>query len=610
MRSILIFVLVVAVALGAYKFFAATPDKPITTTQQTGPNYPKPSVPRPQTGKASVEEMQVGPPTPAEAGAYTWRDTVSVDYVVKMEEAWDVDLSGVDLNADLLCTVDGVPITQTDLRTWSSLKRGQALINSAYFVALGKQAAAETGRDYGMSDAHWKIYFGEWLKQMGADPEYTMAVQALQMKVPTEAVEQIRRDTVEALLAMFPPVESADELPLNIGQFYTSEDEMQQAATMGNLMQDIVAQMFTEHGRERVAIPALVDPMSILFAKVSTSMRFRRAWDANYAEMPEGALAAIFLGEMPDDSILPPWEYEGDRHLVMLDEVWGKLSPALRDEGLRDDLREVIWNKVLRAHLRESGNLPSDREVWMQFASEYLGSEMTWFNVDMNLVDEGYPNRSIYVADQAIEMGFERSMPEDWMSEENLRAYFDKNTFFITGWQPELEMALFTPFDPEVGLTGAPNWGKALAEANALLARVEAGEEFSTLREQHNKALIQSYRDVRQDLGDGIAAELGTGRKRDSIAAINEVMRQSIWADRLAGVNPLHNAIVRLGPGEISPPWKTPVGYVIFRMNSAELGRLEREYDDVIDVTKYRYKSWKLRRWITDQLGGIKVQLP
>ena len=56
MRSILIFVLVVAVALGAYKFFAATPDKPITTTQQTGPNYPKPSVPRPQTGKASVEE--------------------------------------------------------------------------------------------------------------------------------------------------------------------------------------------------------------------------------------------------------------------------------------------------------------------------------------------------------------------------------------------------------------------------------------------------------------------------------------------------------------------------------------------------------------------------
>ena len=52
------------------------------------------------------------------------------------------------------------------------------------------------------------------------------------------------------------------------------------------------------------------------------------------------------------------------------------------------------------------------------------------------------------------------------------------------------------------------------------------------------------------------------------------------------------------------------MGYVIFRMNSAELGRLEREYDDVIDVTKYRYKSWKLRRWITDQLGGIKVQLP
>lgn len=610
MRSILIFVLVVAVALGTYKFFATATDKPVATTQQKGPKYDKPSTQRPQTGKANVEDMQVGPPKPTEVGAYTWRDTVSIDYVVKMEEAWDVDLSGVDFDAELLCTVDGIPITQTDLQTWSSIKRGQALINSAYFVALGKQAAAEKGRDYGMTDAQWKIYFGEWLKQMGADPDYTMALQAIKMKVPTEAVERIRRDTVEALLALFPPVESADELPLNIGQYFNSEEEMQQAATMGNLMQDIVAKMSSDFGRDQVAIPALVDPMSILFAKVSTSMRFRRAWDANYAEMPEGAIAAIYLGQMPDDIILPPWEYEGDRQLVQLSSIWNGLKPALTGEALREDLREVIWNKVLRTRLREAGNLPSDRELWMQFATEYLGSEMTFFNLDMNLVDEGYPNRSIYVADLAVEMGFERSMPTDWLSEDNLRAYFDKNTFFIMGWQPELEIALFTPFDPAVGMTGAPNWNKALADAEALLARVEAGEEFSTLREAHNKALIQSYRNVNQELGDGLASELGSGRKRDSIAAINEVMRQSTWADRLAGVNPLHNAIVRLGPGEISPPWKTPVGYVVFRMNTAQLGRLEREYDDVIDVTMYRYKAWKLRRWITDQLTGLEVQVP
>lgn len=613
MRSILTFVVVVLLALGAYKFFAKSPSDGVTKTPQNTPNYQRPQVDRPQVGQVDVEAPantgpMVGPELEPENAAFTWGDQVSDKYLVTVEEAWRVDVDKVDLAADTLVTVDGVAITQRMFREWVAVKHGQAIINSRYFEAMGRLAAAEKGVEYGMSDADWAIYFEEWLALKGQSREYALNFQASKLTITLEQVEPVRRRSVEAMLAMFPPVETVDDLPIGLADYFTTEQDRQQAAVLGNFMRDAIEQMAENQGRPKAPVPAVVDPMSLLFNRVGTSMRFQRGWDALYRDMPDGMVAGMYLGELPDDTILPPWAYDGEMMYVTLDEVWGAVAPVLTDGILRDDLREVIWFQVLKAKLAAAGKLPTADEHWREFAAVYLEKERTFFNFDLDVSTDGYPTRSVAVADMLIDMGFERSQEEGWMDEEALRAYFDECGFFIKGWEPMLEMVLFTPFDPTVHQFGEVDWERAKQQAEAFRAEVEAGGEFSSMRVEHNQKLVEAHRNLSQELGDALAAELKDGRFHAAPAVINRVMRQGEWQERLAGYDVLRNAIFRLQPGEMSPVWKTEVGYVILRMNTARMGRLEREYEDLIETTEYFYRAWRFRDWVTSQLSGAVVE--
>lgn len=610
MRSILAFVIVVALALGTYKFFSSDKGEGGPGAAQMSGNYQAPSVPRPSTGQPNVPSSTGSSVAGPEVRAYAWEDQVSEEYLVRMEEAWDVDLSGVDLDADVLCTVGGVEITQVDLQEWVALKHGQAVINSYHFEALGRAAAEETGRTFGMTDAEWDLYFQEWVDSQGGDRDLVLNYQAFQMKVPAEEVEAIRRRSIEGIIAMLPPVETASELPLNLDALLGDDTNRQYAASFGNFMEDTIAELSKEHGRPNVPVHGLVDQATLMFATIGPPLRFQRAWDVMYTDLPEGALAAIFTGDVPEDEILPPWELEGDRVLIPRDEVYGKIRGVLSDTILREDLREVVWYEVLSARLAEEGHLPGDREMWNRFAATYLEMQPTFYNLDLTAVSDGYANRSLYLADMRIQEGFERSQPENWLDEEILRTYFENNGFFVQGWDPELEVVFFPTFDSERMNLGEPDWAMAEANALAFLTQVENGGDFSSLREQQNKQVIEDFRAVNQEYGDGLALELKDGKFKSSMGAINQVLRQSVWDDRLNGVSPLRNVVVRLGPGEVSPPWKTPVGYFVFRMNGASMGRLEREYEDVEDLTLWHYRGWKFRDWVTRELSGLTVELP
>jgi hypothetical protein len=618
MRSILIFVVVVAAALGAYTLFSKEADKPGPRAgqQQT---YQAPTTQRPQvdSGKTGVVkggefsvQMPEGMEARVEAGVFSWRDTVSEDYLVRMEDAWDVDLSGVDFSKETLCRVGGVDITRDDLRAWICLKYGQAVINPAFYAEIGKMAAAETGIPYGMTDEQWETYFSDWLAQKGVDKDFALNNLAVQMRIPADAVESVRRNMVEAVLACFPPVETVSELPVGLGEAFTSDDQMKQAASLGMLMRETVSKLKAEQGRADAPIAALVDPMSVLFSTAGADIRFRRTWSTLTHELPPGTLAAIYTGPMEGDGILPPWEYPGDRALISIDEVWSLLESGIKPALMRSELREVIWSKVLKEKLRQEGNLPDSRATWLLYADDYLAHKVTFFNMDFVMTQRGYPARSFYLDDLRITTGFAASQGAGWDDEGKLREFFDHNGFFVLGWDPDFELALFVPRDLSQGFDAPEDWGKALEDAQAFEARLEAGESFTKLRTQHNRELVEAYRALNQALGDDFAQKFGTGEFKTTMKMANQILNESLYQDHIDGVSPLRNAVVRLDAGDVSPPWKTPVGYVVIRMNGANLGRLEREFEDVIDLTRAEYASWALRDWVTKSLAGLTVELP
>ena len=618
MRPILTIVVVLVLALGGYYVLKDAPDQPVQP--RPGTNYPAPTTQRPQTGRTTTTvqgemgEITVSVPdgfeARLEAGVLSWRDMVSEDYLVPMEDAWDVDLSGVDLNAEVLCVVDGVPITRDELRGRVLLEHGQAVVNARMYSILGKQAAAAMGTPYGLTDAEWDGYWNEWLSGTGTDAETAKALLSLRLKIPVEAVESVRREMVEAVLACLPAVESVDELPLGLGEVFSNEDEMKRAATIGTLMRTTIEGQGrgSESGGYGTPIAALLDPMGSLFAQMGDEARFRRSWTFMDGELPDGVLAGYYTGELDPDMVLPPWQHEGGRELILIDDLWDVVGSGFSEQLLRTELRDVVRAVVSRAKLAEAGTLPTPAAAWASFAEDYLAHKTSFFTLDMKIQTNGYPGRPFYTEDKAISSGILGSLPADWQSEEAMRDFFEGNRFFVLGWEPHLEVALFQPRDPRWAADRQADWDGALAQAQAFCDRVAAGEDFTTLRTEQNRSILEAYREVNDELADSFAKEFGTGEFQQTIALTNQVLRHSVYRDHVDGANLLRNAVVRLEGGDVSPPWKTPIGYVVVRMKDATMNRLEREYEDVEGLTRYEYEQHLLRKWAAENLGDLTVK--
>ena len=623
MRPILIIVAVLAAAMGFLYVFRGAPDEPRPPRQGTQVRQVQaPQNQRPQTGGATrtvqgeMGEITVNIPDELEArfeaGVLSWRDMVSDDYLVRVEDAWDVDLTGVDLDAEVLCVVDGVEITRDMLRSRVLLEHGQAALNARLFSILGKLAAAETGVPYGLSDEEWSGYWNEWTGSRGLDADSAKAYLAVKLGVPVEQVEPLRRQMVEAVLACLPPVESYDELPLGLGDVFAGPDEQERAAMVGNLMRESIQKLGqgSEGGGYGTPVAGLVEPMSGLFARMGSESRFRRAWTCLDADLPPGVLAGFFTGDLDPDQITPPWQIPGDRELVLIDELWEQVGPALGEQVLRSELREVVRNEVARAKLTDLGKLPTAEQAWGRFAQDYLANKMTFFDLDMMMQMEGYPGRTFYIEDKAIIAGVLASQSEGWDAEETLRDFFEANRFFVLGWEPRLELALFQPRDPRWEPDREADWDLALSQAQEFCDRVAQGEDFTELRTAQNRSILDAYREVNEELADSFAAEFGTGEFNQTLAMANQTLRHSVYRDHLDGASVMRNAVIRLESGDVSPPWKTPIGYVVVRMHDAQVRTLEREYEDVEGITRFEYEQHLIRRWMTDNLGKLEVEIP
>ncbi|MDG1500188.1 MAG: hypothetical protein P8N31_02925 [Planctomycetota bacterium] len=618
MRSILIFFAVVLASLGAFWVLREEPVTPQGggSASAGGAILDRPTTERPRTGagqskpKASQNVPTVAANAPGALSNEAWRAAATKHDIIRMEDAWGFDLGDVDFSKEVLCTVDGIEITQADLRSRVLLTHAQGLLNSEVFEMFGKLAAEESGNAYGVSDEEWDRYFADYCTKSGLPAETLIANLAVQMKIPASEVIPIRRQMLETILAFFPAVDSPEQLPGGIARLFPSEAELKDATTIGALMR---SQIGVEEGEEPVpggALMAFMEPMSLMFTRIGSDIRFRRVWTNLDHPMPEGALLGVYTGELDDETILPPWECGDQVQYITIDAVWNKVEAMMNRSSLESDLKDTIWSKVLTAKLAQAGVLPSTSRVWNIYAGQHLSSMGSFFQLDAQIHINGYPSRAAYREDLSITEGMLALQDEGWQSEAVLQDFYERNKFFVLGWTPNVEVALFVPIDPAAGLDAKSDWPRAKANADAFLAKVNAGEDFSVLRMEHNRALAESYRDgFGQEVADSFASEFGMGEFQGTYASTNQILRQTLYRDHVDGASALRNAISRLGKGEVSQPWKTSIGYVVMRVHSARLDRLEGEYEDSVGLTTHLHNEWTLRNWANSQLADAEFAL-
>ena len=618
MRSILIFFAVVLASLGAFWVLREEPVTPQGggSASAGGAILDRPTTERPRTGagqskpKASQNVPTVAANAPGALSNEAWRAAATKHDIIRMEDAWGFDLGDVDFSKEVLCTVDGIEITQADLRSRVLLTHAQGLLNSEVFEMFGKLAAEESGNAYGVSDEEWDRYFADYCTKSGLPAETLIANLAVQMKIPASEVIPIRRQMLETILAFFPAVDSPEQLPGGIARLFPSEAELKDATTIGALMR---SQIGVEEGEEPVpggALMAFMEPMSLMFTRIGSDIRFRRVWTNLDHPMPEGALLGVYTGELDDETILPPWECGDQVQYITIDAVWNKVEAMMNRSSLESDLKDTIWSKVLTAKLAQAGVLPSTSRVWNIYAGQHLSSMGSFFQLDAQIHINGYPSRAAYREDLSITEGMLALQDEGWQSEAVLQDFYERNKFFVLGWTPNVEVALFVPIDPAACLDAKSDWPRAKANADAFLAKVNAGEDFSVLRMEHNRALAESYRDgFGQEVADSFASEFGMGEFQGTYASTNQILRQTLYRDHVDGASALRNAISRLGKGEVSQPWKTSIGYVVMRVHSARLDRLEGEYEDSVGLTTHLHNEWTLRNWANSQLADAEFAL-
>ena len=618
MRSILIFFAVVLASLGAFWVMREDPQAPNGggATTGRGAALDRPSTERPRTGAGQIKpkaSQNVPTVDASAAGALTneaWRETASRHNIIRMEDAWDFNLSDVDFAKPVLCSVDGIEITQADLRSRVLLTHAQGLLNSQVFELFGKLAAEETGVAYGVTDAEWEKYFGDFCAQKNMPEKDVLTNLAMQMKVPVSEVIPIRRQMLETILAFFPAVDSPDQLPGGIARLFLSDVELKDATTIGGLMR---SQIGTNEGGEPIpgsSLAVFMEPMSILFTRIGADIRFRRVWTNLDHPLPEGALLGVYTGVLDDSNLLPPWECGDEVQYIMIDTVWDKIESMMTRSSLENDLRDTIWGKVMTTKLAQSGALPSHSKVWNIYAGQHLADLGSFFQLDAQIFLNGYPSRAAYREDLAISEGILALQEEGWQSDAALREFYENNKFFVMGWTPTVEVALFMPINPADGPGAKSDWARAKADAEAFLAKVNAGEDFSVQRMQHNRALAESYREgFGQGVADSFAEEFGMGEFQGTYAKTNQILRQTLYRDHVDCASAMRNAVTRLGKGEVSKPWKTPIGYVVMRVNSARLDKLEGEYEDSIELTTHYHNEWVLREWVNGQLAGAEFAL-
>ncbi len=560
---------------------------PVGPTVQTGTTVPVPS----------------GESNPAAPRSENWNGVASEEWIVPVEDGWDVDLSGVDLTADVLIRVGGRTLRRDDLERFLCLRYGDSLVTTLLGLAAAGPLADRTGGLPERDAAAEAVALERMRESRGlAQEDWELRLRGATACGMTFAVEGIlqRQRLIRLLL---PDVESVADLP----------EETREVVTAAFL--DMVVR---QRASTRMALAsgqpaprAAMDAEAITIDNWTTQQLPVRAWTFLDHALPRGVIAAVKDGPATEDPDTPPWQLRGKQRNVRLDQVLPFLEDTITDEDRRAGLRELVMWAACDEALAKKRALVSDSDAWALYKARLRQHAGTMVSLDISVKEiQGFPSMAQFRRHLALLEGHQRAFP-DLVDDENARReFFEGWRFVFDRWVASLEAIWFSAVDMVDGYAHDPSgWDHAQASAEAAWAEKDAFG-FHTLRERHRENLlgpdtegvnVQSMR-VRTMLTNYSAGQPRGGPRN----TLYMVLGENIYTSNLTGYTLTENLLARSkSTDEVMGPWRGPTGWWILMMEGARKGGVAATYEERRGFVDHEWRHFMLRRWINDTLTAI-----
>lgn len=541
-----------------------------------------------------------------------WSDMVTDETLVRMEDAWRFDFSGIDFEAPILCRVNGIEVTRDDFRRQCVLEIGNPLLRSELYALTGRRLAEDQGQPYGLTDAQFELYLRAWAEVRGLEPE--LGVEGLMQisHMPEEAVRKWKRDMIETMLAYFPAVDKASDFPSATNAALKDSKPIEifavlSAKDLGNLRENL------DNPESMRKLVETLQPMAMVWSSQGDQILINRAWTYKDADLPADVVAGCYLGHLdPEQEGLPPWSYAADDvAFVRTDPLFELIRPMLYRDLMEEELRRALWASILRHELEQKGALESAEDAWAAFVEKHVrGRDALLGESGVLTMGHKFPTVAQGREAQRITRSFRAMQGPGWDDKEALRAFYPRHRFFINYWAPDLEIAVFYPVDWSGDADWRTDWDAAREKAEAFRARIDAGEEFDAVLKEHNDALQARLDELLGAAASSpeFAALVNSGHVKGSAYEVQRILGESRFERLLNCASVLQNAAVRLERNEVSPPWRTPTSYVVVRLNKVLPAMLEVEFEDVIGPTRQVFHDFHFFKWANDVLSSAQLE--
>lgn len=600
----------------------------------TGPVAPNITLPGRNAQRGGQQGRNVVPGRPnTTTRLVQWKSMASKDSIVPWEDLWSLDLEAIDLDAPVLVEIGDLKITQNELRRMICIE----VLETYNLAVLSEEVARALSFARGNTQELSPELYDELVERQGALSGMTSEQRGVQLSMQTRTPPEMAAETHRRMLAslVYNVVGGAvDDLPamilLNMRRSNPRGADGENVETLegGKGAMGTLVELRETWNRIHSAAEydARDEDLNKLSGIVSLQAAFQqgarnrdlglRCWTFLDREaMDDDVYMRISLADLDDEEIpIAPWLHGGDTVDLRVSEMWPRVSEFLDEAQLEQSLVNLVWYRVLGGALNDAGYMASDEEAFQRAAESHLELMGALNDTVFTSQTQGYPTVHHYRAAQRLMRAQTAALPAGWDDEAVQRPFFNKNRFFIERWNPQLEFAYFPALDLENTASEGEwsiDWDGALEKARTMKGRVALGQDFKQLVRAHTEQLSKVMAEnFGEEQGRQFAQRLRGGLMVGTLRDVEMRMGESDFIELIRGTSFVKCMAAYTEIGDVSKPQRISGGYALGRIASAELGALERDWEDSTTICEYFYLRSEFLKWSNGVLHDANFVYP